>query len=251
MAINKEGTGYTIGFSAVMVVVVGTILAVLAMALKPAQQENVKQEKMQNILSSVGIDTTREAAAGMFGDYIKQRLVLDPQGNVIGTSEGAIDPKDENDGFNVDVKKQYRSNKAKAIADKDMKYPLFVCDKAGETFYIIPMVGTGLWGPIWGFMSVEDDMTTVYGATFDHKTETPGLGAEINQTSFESQFVGKAIFDDAGTFAPIVVVKGGAKEGDKHGVDAITGGTITSDGVTEMLERSLGVYKNYFQNNKN
>ena len=250
MAVNKEGTGYTLGFSAAMVVVVGAILAVAAMALKPAQQENIKQEKMQNILSSVGIEVSRAEAPENFSKYITQRLVLNASGAVIGTTEGDIDPKNVEDGFNVDVKKQYKSNKAKATADEDMVYPLFVSNKEGSTYYIMPMVGTGLWGPIWGFVSVKDDMTTIYGATFDHKTETPGLGAEINTTAFEGQFIDKAIFADNGAFMPIKVVKGGAKEGDMHGVDAITGGTITSDGVTEMLERSLGVYKNYFEQNK-
>ncbi len=250
MAINKEGTGYTLGFSAAMVVIVGSLLAVAAMALKPAQQENVKQEKMQNILASVGVEVERADAPENFAKYIKQRLVLDASGAVVGTTEGDIDAKNPEDGFNVDVKKQFRANKAGVVADADMKYPLFICEKESKTFYIMPLVGNGLWGPIWGFVSIEDDLNTVYGASFDHKTETPGLGAEINQTSFESQFISKQIFKADGSFASIKVIKGGAPDGDMHGVDAITGGTITSDGVSEMVERTLGTYVPYFESKK-
>ena len=114
--------------------------------------------------------------------------------------------------------------------------------------YIIPLRGTGLWGPIWGYISLDNDMNTVYGAVFDHKAETPGLGAEINRDFFEKPFNGKRIFDLEGDFVSIAVVKGGAKENDYHGVDGISGGTITSDGVTAMLKERLDKYLPYFEN---
>ena len=147
--------------------------------------------------------------------------------------------------FNVDVKKQYKELKAKAITEDDMLYPMFVCEKEGEKIYVVPMVGTGLWGPIWGFVSLESDLNTIFGANFDHKTETPGLGAEINQTSFEGQFSGDNIYKD-GEVA-IEVFKSGGGEATDYGVDGITGGTITSKGVEEMIIRTFGVYQPYFQ----
>ena len=124
---------------------------------------------------------------------------------------------------------------------------MFVCTKEnGEKNFIIPMVGKGLWGPIWGYVALKQDMNTIAGATFDHKTETPGLGAEIKEEEFEKQFIGKSIFDD-NEFVSVLVLKGGVKEGEEHSVDGISGGTITSNGVSEMIERTLRIYEPYFK----
>ena len=108
------------------------------------------------------------------------------------------------------------------------------------------MVGSGLWGPIWGFIALESDCNTIFGASFDHKSETPGLGAEIRESFFEDAFIGKKILDQNNQFVSVDVVKGGAEAGSYHQVDGITGGTITSDGVTNMLKSDLEVYNNYF-----
>lgn len=253
MAIDKESQGFTFLFSIIMVVVVATVLSLAAMGLKGPQDENMKQEKMQNILGSLQIEATREEASLTFGDFVKERLILNHKGEVTSTSEGAIksiavDGKEafESDAFNIDIKKQYRD---KSLAESERRYPLFICEKDGSQYYVIPLIGTGLWGPIWGFIALEGDMSTVFGATFDHKTETPGLGAEINQDWFEQPFVGDKIFDDSGEFVSIKVIKGGASPEDTHGVDAITGGTITSNGVSNMIENTLKVYVPYFKNN--
>jgi Na+-transporting NADH:ubiquinone oxidoreductase subunit C len=253
MAINKESQTFTFIFSVVMVVVVATVLSIAAMGLKGPQEENMKQEKMQNILSSIQVESSREEASEKFGQYIKKRVILNHKGEVVSEVEGPIkslaaDGKEafENDAFNVDIMKQYRD---KSLADDARRYPLFICEKDGSPYYVVPLVGTGLWGPIWGFISLEGDMNTVFGATFDHKTETPGLGAEINMGWFQDPFRGEEIFDENGEFVSIAVVKGGAAEDDKHGVDAITGGTITSNGVTNMLENTLKVYVPYFKQN--
>ena len=119
----------------------------------------------------------------------------------------------------------------------------------GKTRYIIPLRGKGLWGPIWGFISLEDDLNSVFGAVFDHKGETPGLGAEINKPFFQDPFSGKTIFE-GDNFTSITVIKGGAAEGDMHGVDAISGGTITSDGVSDMVKERLSMYLPYFNKMK-
>lgn len=248
MAINKESQTFTLVFTVVMVVVVATVLSLAALGLKEPQDENMKQEKMQSILSSIQVEVERSEAGGIFTDYIKTRYVLNSAGEVVSTETGEIKPKStpEKDAFNIDVKKQYRD---KTLADEEKVYPLYECEKDGEKYFVIPLVGTGLWGPIWGFIALESDMNTVFGATFDHKTETPGLGAEINQGWFESPFIGEQLFNDQGEFVSIKVIKGGAQADDKHGVDAITGGTITSNGVTNMLENTLKVYVPYFKKN--
>lgn len=255
MAINKESQAFTFIFSVIMVVVVATVLSLAAMGLKGPQNENMKQEKMQNILSSIQVESTREEAAAKFNQYIKKRVILNSQGQVVSEMEGPIknlsgDGKEafENDAFNIDIKKQYRD---KSLSDADRRYPLFICEKEGSPYYVVPLIGTGLWGPIWGFISLEGDMNTVFGATFDHKTETPGLGAEINTDWFQDPFRGEKIFNEQGEFVSIDVVKGGAAEDNKHGVDAITGGTITSNGVSDMLQNTLKVYVPYFKDNSN
>ena len=253
MALNSNSNGYTFGFAIVMVVVVGAVLSFAAIGLKPKQKENLKQEKMQNILSSIKIDVSRAEAADQFTDYVKKRYILNSEGTVIGEVSGEVKSLEEvgaeeasKDAFNLDVKKQYKD---KGISDDERKYPLYECQKDGETYFVVPMVGTGLWGPIWGFIAFKDDMNTIMGAKFDHKTETPGLGAEINQASFQDQFEGETIFSES-EFVSIDVTKGGGGDAKKHAVDGITGGTITSDGVQEMIQRTLEVYVPYFKKQK-
>ena len=124
-----------------------------------------------------------------------------------------------------------------------MNFPLFVCNKEGQDLYVVPVVGNGLWGPIWGFVALESDMETIYGAVFNHKTETPGLGAEIKEGFFQDPFKGKKISKVSPHFA---VVKGGAPT-TEYSVDGITGGTITSKGVGEMVDRTMAIYLKYFQ----
>jgi Na+-transporting NADH:ubiquinone oxidoreductase subunit C len=145
----------------------------------------------------------------------------------------------------IDVKKQFRSLGAKAIDPADARFPLFVCTVENKTYYVVPMAGKGLWGPIWGYLAMEDDLHTIYGATFDHKTETPGLGAEINTASFQMQFPGKTIKEND-TYVYIEVHKGGGGQSDAHGVDGITGGTITSNGLEDMITNTLTIYAPYF-----
>lgn len=220
---------YTIGFSIVMVVIVALLLAFASEGLKPMQNQNIEREKMQNILKSVGIEVTRDEAKDAYDKYITEEIVLNDKGEQI-----------EGDAFKVDILKEYKSGGQK-------NFPIFIYESEGSKKYIIPLVGKGLWGPIWGYIALEEDKNTVAGASFDHKGETPGLGAEINQGWFQEPFVGKKIFDESGEYKSIRVIKGGAPEGDKHGVDAISGGTITSNGVTEMLVRTLKIYEPYFK----
>ena len=146
---------------------------------------------------------------------------------------------------NIDLKKEL--DKAKAGKENEQLFPLFICKKEGKSFYIIPIRGKGLWGPIWGFISLESDMSTVYGISFGHKSETPGLGAEIETEKFQAQFVAKKILDESGNFVSVSVIKGGAKPEDLHGVDAISGATITSIGVSDMLKNTLINYVPYFK----
>tara|TARA_B100000242_G_C43008022_1_gene468540 strand:- start:553 stop:1206 length:654 start_codon:yes stop_codon:yes gene_type:complete len=214
-----------------MVFVVGSLLAIASQGLKARQEKNATDKKMMNILSAINIEATRENAQELYNKYVIDSKIIS------GKDLSA-------DAFDVDIKKEFRD---KNISLSERNYPLYVCDKDGEKFYIIPVVGTGLWGPIWGFVALESDFKTIYGATFDHKSETPGLGAEIKYASYSDQYTGETISDSTGSFQPIIVVKDGSGYGLNSKVDGITGGTITSKGVEEMTTRTLEVYANYFK----
>lgn len=236
MAINKDSNAYTFGFAIVMVIIVGTVLAIAAMSLKPFQDENVRKEKMQNILSALQISVERNEAEKKFNEIVKEQVVLDYNGNVKSSEQGSA--------FKIDVLKQYKS-----IAEAENRdYPLYICEKDAKKYYVIPMVGKGLWGPIWGYIALEEDGKTVYGASFDHKSETPGLGAEIKEKGFYSQFAGKKILDENNNYVSVKVIKPGSEPVSPYNVDGISGGTITSRGVGEMLQRTLKVYSNYLKN---
>ena len=247
MAIDRNSSAFTFGFAIVMVLVVGAALSFASMSLKPLQVQNSINKEMMSILASVGVESSRETAEQDFSEYITNRIVLNSKGEVVEERQGQIEPDDKNEPFNVDVKKEYRDRTMKV---EDRNYPLYVANIDGQKVYVIPMVGKGLWGPIWGYVALKSDYNTIFGATFDHKSETPGLGAEIKEGFFEDPFAGKTIYDEQGNLVSINVKKGGAEPSNPHAVDAITGGTITSHGVQEMLERTFGVYDNYFEKNK-
>ena len=245
MAFNKESNTYIISFSVIMVLVVGTLLAIVATGLKPLQKENLKNEKMQYILNSCLIEADRAGAGGMFNDYVTNRVVIDFNGNVKSENSGDVDPLNKEDAFNVDVIKEY---KKKDLKPEDKNYPFYVCEKDGQKFYVVPVAGKGLWDLIWGYICIEEDGSTIYGTVFDHKAETPGLGSKITEDFFEQAFIGKSI-EKSGSFSKIKVVKPG-KELDNQMVDGISGGTFTSVGVQEMMDRTLKIYYDYFKKNK-
>lgn len=227
---NKNSSTFTFTFAAVMVIVVATLLASAAIGLKPMQEKNAELEKKQNILSSVNIIVERDAAEKAYDEYIVERLVVNNKGEVI-----------DGDPFTIDLKQESKKEEA------DRAYPLFVAKIDGNKYYIIPMRGKGLWGPIWGYLAIENDFNTIYGASFDHKGETPGLGAEISTSSFQEQFKGKKILDNNGGFVSVKIVKGGGAGENPHGFDGISGGTITSVGLSNMLENTLANYIAYFK----
>jgi len=229
MDINKNS--FTFGFTIIMVIIVAALLSVAYIQLKPFQDRNIELEKKQNILSSVGITVDRDNAESAYLTYIKNEIVLNNKGEQVDGS-----------AFDLDLGKEIKK-------DPDAQLlPLFISEVDGAIRYIIPLRGKGLWGPIWGFIALEDDVNKVYGAVFDHEKETPGLGAEINTPMFQKSFTGKTIFEGE-VFTPIKVIKGGVEE-DMHAVDGISGGTITSNGVSDMIYERLNMYLPYLNNMK-
>lgn len=226
---------YIFTFSVIMVVVIALLLSLAAMQLKPFQDKNIEIEKKRNILASVRIPSTVDDAVDLYARFITDSYVIDRTGQ----------KKEGLDAFTVDMKKEI----SKPADQRSL--PVFVgAMENGTVAYIFPLRGKGLWGPIWGYLSVLPDMNTVYGVYFDHQGETPGLGAEISTDWFQEPFRGKKIFKDSLNFISVKVLKGGAPKDDPHAVDAISGGTITSKALEAMLDSCLVQYKSYFIQNR-
>lgn len=230
---DRNSNLYTFIFAIIMVIVVAAALAFTATTLKPLQAENVRLEKMQSILSTIGVNVERAEAGAKFEEFVKEELALNVDGTV----------NQEVNAFSVDLMKEIKK------PHEEQAYPIYIAEKEGKKYYVIPLFGAGLWKEIWGYMALDSDKNTIIGASFDHAGETPGLGAEINQSWYEDQYIGKTIFDDSNNFVSVRAQKGGADPADPHGVDGISGGTITTDGVNNMVEERLKNYIPYFKNN--
>ena len=244
--------GYIFRYASIIVILVAAILSAAALLLQPAQERNVKIEKIQDILRSAHIASTTANAEELYNKHITREIVVDEQGEELSVYANGKFEKGDIRAFDVDVKAQLKLKKDNLSGKSTEKpvYPIFVCQKDADTLYILPMFGTGLWGPVWGNIARKQDLNTVEGVTFGHKGETPGLGAEISTKEFEDEFLNKSIFDSNGEFVSISVVKGGvanSKIEPVHGVDAISGGTITSIGVSDMIKNSIGNYVAYFK----
>lgn len=215
-----------------MVLIVGTLLAFIYMALKPKQDKNIANDKRGQILSAVHITADDDQVENTFDKYIVDGYLVDTNGNIV--------IKDKDKAFAVDMKNN--------IKEKERQLPVFVCKlDDGSHKYIVPVYGAGLWGPIWGYVAINDNGHEIYGAYFSHEGETPGLGAEISNQKFQEKFNGKTLYSN-GEFKSISVMKAGQKPNDgSEYVDAISGGTITSRGVQEMLKDCLTPYDNFFK----
>ncbi|MEE4258982.1 MAG: NADH:ubiquinone reductase (Na(+)-transporting) subunit C [Bacteroidales bacterium] len=241
--------GYIFRYATIMVVVAAALLSTAAMLLKPFQERNRAIDKMGSILISAEIkDVETEQTISIFNQYVVESLIVDNAGKVVDSYTG--DVMQESKAFGVDLKKElYKKSKSEKF-----ELPLYIVEKEGVKTYVIPMRGSGLWGPVYGNMALAEDLNTIVGVTFDHDGETPGLGAEITTPMFTDQFIGKKIFDDQGNFTSIKVVKGGAKTLPQpeqiHAVDAISGGTITSNGVGDMIQNVVESYEPYIQKQK-
>jgi len=262
-----------------MVTVVAALLATVALVLKPIQLKNVEAEKMGNILTSVGIESDSKSVVETYNKYIIESYVITPDANTVdGVSAFDVDLKKElakieainskkgllvekrispfkafitgsSGGSNVD--KASVKNEISEL-ENDRMLPVYVCQhEDGNTYYIFPLQGKGLWGPVWGYVSLEADMNTIFGAVFDHKSETPGLGAEIKEDWFGDSFIGKKIFGEGNMFKSIEVIKPGSAATTEHNVDAISGGTITSKGVEAMLQNNLEGYVKFMEIKRN
>ncbi|KKN35315.1 hypothetical protein LCGC14_0784840 [marine sediment metagenome] len=239
---NTDKNVYTVIFAGIMVVVVGSVLAFVASGLSSRIKENERFEKQQNILYAMGVNENVEdggvsfigtdVVEDEFSKYIKKQLVI--------KGDSVID---NNEAYLIDMKRQLALYKK----GETPELPLFIGEKDNKIYYIIPMYGKGLWDAIWGFVALDDKMV-VQGVFFDHKGETPGLGANINQRYFMDDFTGESIMQDT-RYSGISVAKGNNdplnERKDDNKVDALAGATITGNGVSAMILESVNLYKDY------
>ncbi|TAH61649.1 MAG: NADH:ubiquinone reductase (Na(+)-transporting) subunit C [Fermentimonas caenicola] len=227
---NRETNGYTIIYAAVMVIIVALGLSFTHQALLDKQTANENIDKMQQLLRSLNITANTDEAEARYAELVTNAYLITKEGDKIEGTEGTT-PEDP--AFSTEL----GDPAAKGL-------PVYEVSIEGKTVYIIPMSGAGLWGAIWGYLAVDDDGSTIYGADFGHAGETPGLGAEIADRSFGIQFEGKEIIKN-GNFLSVAVVKPGQTDSRRDYVDGISGGTITSQGVDKMLLNSVGEYENF------
>ena len=230
--LNTNSNSYTIIYSIIIVVLVAFLLAFVFQALKPMQDANVALDKKKQILNSLNIrDLNNEDAAAKYQEVVLADEIIDEQGNVLEKGEQG----GENHGF-----------KLNSADFKNGKLALFVCKVDGQTKYVIPVYGMGLWGAINGYVAINADKSTVFGTYFDHESETAGLGAEIKDNrAWQNQFQGKKLFAQDPHKIALAVSK--KVEDPSTQVDGITGATLTSNGVTEMLQTCLGAYMNFLK----
>lgn len=231
--INKEANSYVIIYASVMIILVALALSFTHQVLAERQIANVNIDKIRQILRSLNMEVPASEAKEKFSQLIVNAYLVGEDGNKIEGSEGVgmDDP-----AFQTDIAR-----------DASGGLPVFEANIDGSIKYIIPMSGTGLWGPLWGYLAIESDGSTIFGSEFGHAGETPGLGAEIVLPVFRNQFIGKELFKN-GVFKSVAVVKPGKSVPDRDYVDGISGGTITSQGVDAMVFDSVARYKNFLMN---
>ena len=211
-----------------MVVLVAVLLAFTSESLKGFQKKNEDNDKRKQILRSLNVTVADSETEAKYNELIKESFLVNDKGQKV-----------DGDAFAADASKMYSEN----------AYPVFIANVGGKTVYIMALYGTGLWGPIWGYVALNEDKNTVFGADVSHAGETPGLGAEIATKAFSSQFINKQIFKN-NEFKSIAIVKPGKSAQGQDYVDGISGGTITSNAVDNMIKKSLSGYVEYINANK-
>lgn len=214
-----------------MVIIAAFLLAFVASVLKSPQEANVANDKRGQILSSLNIRNVNDVT-DEYNKVILHDLILNANGQVIK----------EDGGFEVESKDITAKNPA------DKKLPLYVAKVNNDTIYVVPLYGRGLWGGISGYLALKKDFDTVFGSYFTHESETAGLGARIVEEEFQEKFIGKKAFSDS-TFQKVALVLSKKIENPEHEVDAITGATLTSNGVSQMFQTSLLPYQKFFSAN--
>lgn len=236
---NTDSNRHTYLFAGVMVITIAFVLSFTSESLKELKADNVKKEKMQNILFAAGINVSRDESEELYTQYIIEELSL--------TNNGDID--NSVSAFNINLALEIKKD------INNQRFPLYVANIDDNRYYIIPLRGNGLWNAIWGYIALKEDVNTIKGVSFGHQAETAGLGAEITEDWFTNSFVDEKILNNNGDFVGVYVTKtnNDPENTDKNDneVDAISGATITGDGVADMIKERLENYLPYFNNISN
>tara|TARA_B100001146_G_scaffold35962_1_gene29378 strand:- start:29504 stop:30220 length:717 start_codon:yes stop_codon:yes gene_type:complete len=233
---DRDSNRHTYLFAGIMVVTIAFVLSFTSESLKELKLDNVKKEKMQNILSTVGVNVTRDESEALYNQYIIEELSL--------THNGDIDQ--EVNAFNIKLALEIKKDL------DNQRFPLYIANLDNTKYYIIPLRGNGLWNAIWGYIALKEDINTIEGISFDHEAETAGLGAEITEDWFINSFNDEKILNSNGEFVGIYVSKSNNDpdniDKNDNEVDAISGATVTGDGVSDMIKERLENYLPYFKN---
>jgi len=235
---NVDSNAYTLGFATVIVVGVALILSGMSVLLKERSVANKILDDKSSILASVDRSITKATADGIFDDKVQSLVV---------SFDGSSKKLPTKEVLDIDLRKEFK----KDVSDRNAPVYVYKGDEGNK--YIFPMRGNGLWDEIWGFMCVKEDFNTVSGISFDHAGETPGLGAEITKDWFKDNFKNEKLFNDKGEYVGIEVLKGknNPANSELHKVDGMSGATITGDGVSEMIDKSLQGYLPFIKKSKN
>ena len=232
---KEFSNAYVFKFALIMVFVVALLLSLAATLLQPLQERNEMIEKQRNILAAMDIDVSTKDAAEKYKEIIQDQFVV----NVSGERIEGSDPLDINLRLEL------------AKPEEDMLLPVYIGHTSpGDKIYILPVHGKGLWGPVWGYIALKEDINTIFGVYFDHAKETPGLGAEIADAPFQERFRLKKLFDEEGVFQSVAVQKSHVDDSNPHAVQALSGATITSRGIDNMLSESLHYYLAFIKKEK-
>lgn len=223
---NTNSNTYTIIYASVMVVIVAFLLAFVNSSLRDIQGKNVELDTKKQILSALNVKDVADADAEFKKLEVKDMLM---------NEDGTLTENTEN--FATAYEKEAKAG----------RLHVFEANINGETKYVFPVYGAGLWGAIWGYVALDADKNTVYGVYFSHASETPGLGVEIASVAFQTQFLGKKTLKD--NAVALTVVKNGKVADETVEVDGISGGTITSVGVADMLKSCLNNYTKFLTTN--
>lgn len=225
--VDRNSNTYTILYAAVMVVLVAFLLVFVSQALKSRQEDNVKNDTKKQILSALNI-TPEDNVGDAYDKYIKFDCLMDEDGG-LGGEVGKSD-------FKTNYKSEFDNG----------RLHIFVAEVDGKRKFVIPMNGLGLWGPIWGYMALDEDRSTIYGTYFSHQGETPGLGAEIAAEYFQNRFIGKNLMN--GGQVALNITKSGKAVDAKYDVDGVTAATMTSNGVNQMIKTTMAKYIPFLTN---
>lgn len=230
---NTNSNSYTVIYASIMVVIVAFLLAFVSSSLKPIQDKNVELDKKKQILAALNIRNVEDVEA-KYNEVVKADMIINANADTLKLGEN----KDQ-DGFTVENKDLSAEN-----------LPLYVCEVEGQVKYVVPMIGRGLWGGLWGYMAVNEDCKTIYGAYFSHESETAGLGSPIAEQPFQERFQNKQIFAEGdSTQVALTIVKKGQVKSESTEVDGLTGATLTTNGAAAMVTSGLQQYINFFNAN--